>query len=208
MDEPDTHSQLPVDNRESDVSELSPSDDLPPVAPETDLVRAALADARGIVRATPRRRGRDAARRTRRDNLAGRRRDADQLGGYSAAGPDPDHDPQLVGSLLAGYVDERGWSKPLAEARVFADWATLVGAGVADHCAPQSLRQGELRIVAESTAWATQLRLLAGTLLARLVAELGSDVVSKLHISGPVGPSWKHGGWSVRGARGPRDTYG
>jgi predicted nucleic acid-binding Zn ribbon protein len=40
------------------------------------------------------------------------------------------------------------------------------------------------------------------------VAELGQQVVTKLIITGPVGPSWKHGGWSVRGARGPRDTYG
>jgi predicted nucleic acid-binding Zn ribbon protein len=176
---------------------------------EPDLVRSALADARGIVRTTPRRRDRDAARRSRRDNLAGRRRpDADRLGGYSAAGPDPDHDPELIGSLLAGYVSERGWNRPLAEARVFAEWGALVGEGVAAHCSPQSLRQGELRIVAESTAWATQLRLLSSTLLVRLVAELGSDVVTKLHISGPAGPSWKHGGWSVRGARGPRDTYG
>lgn len=221
----------PVDNAEIGQLEVSPSGDEPVESEvasvvdfalesaaesaesaggsETDLVRSALADARGIVRTTPRRRGRDAARRTRRDNLAGRRRaDADQLGGYSAAGPDPDHDPELVGSLLAGYVSERGWNRPLAEARVFAEWGSLVGDGVAAHCSPQSLRQGELRIVAESTAWATQLRLLSSTLLVRLVAELGSDVVTKLHISGPVGPSWKHGGWSVRGARGPRDTYG
>jgi predicted nucleic acid-binding Zn ribbon protein len=114
----------------------------------------------------------------------------------------------LIGSLLADYVDERGWDRPLAEARVFADWPALVGPDVAAHCAPESLRDGELRISAESTAWATQLRLLGGTLLARLVAELGPDVVTKLIITGPVGPSWKHGGWSVRGARGPRDTYG
>jgi predicted nucleic acid-binding Zn ribbon protein len=65
-----------------------------------------------------------------------------------------------------------------------------------------------LRIAAESTAWATQLRLLAAAMLARLVAELGPDVVTKLVITGPTAPSWKHGGFSVRGARGPRDTYG
>jgi predicted nucleic acid-binding Zn ribbon protein len=167
-----------------------------------DLARSALADARGIARTTPRRRDRDAARRTRRENLGGRR------GGYSGAGPDPVLDPQRIGPLLAGYVEERGWDRPLAEARVFADWPALVGADVAAHCAPQSLTTGELRIAAESTAWATQLRMLAGTLLARLVAELGPDVVTKLIITGPVGPSWKHGGRSVRGARGPRDTYG
>jgi predicted nucleic acid-binding Zn ribbon protein len=91
---------------------------------------------------------------------------------------------------------------------VFAEWPALVGADVAAHCTPLTLTDGELRITAESTAWATQLRLLGSTLLARLVSELGPEVVTKLVITGPVGPSWKHGGRSVRGARGPRDTYG
>jgi predicted nucleic acid-binding Zn ribbon protein len=91
---------------------------------------------------------------------------------------------------------------------VFAEWPALVGADIAAHCTPTALTAGELRISAESTAWATQLRLLGATLLARLVGELGSEVVTKLVITGPVGPSWKHGGRSVRGSRGPRDTYG
>jgi predicted nucleic acid-binding Zn ribbon protein len=172
-------------------------------ARETDLARAALDGARRMGRFAPRRRDRDAARRTRRENLAGRNK-----GGYSSAGPDLTRDPQRLGPLLAGYVEERGWDRPLAEARLFAEWPSLVGADVAAHCAPQSLAGGELRIAAESTAWATQLRMLAGTLLARLVAEVGPEVVTRLSITGPVGPSWKHGGRSVRGARGPRDTYG
>jgi predicted nucleic acid-binding Zn ribbon protein len=96
----------------------------------------------------------------------------------------------------------------MAEARVFAEWPRLVGTDIAAHCVPQVLDAGELRISAESTAWATQLRLLAAMLLARLRAELGPDVVTKLVITGPVGPTWKHGGWSRRGGRGPRDTYG
>jgi predicted nucleic acid-binding Zn ribbon protein len=167
------------------------------------LPRSALAGARRMARGSGRRRDRDAARRTRRENLAGRNR-----GGYSSPGPDLASDPQRIGPLLAGYIDERGWDRPLAQARIFAEWPSLVGADVAAHCTPQSLNGSELRIVAESTAWATQLRLLAATLLARLVAELGPEVVTKLIITGPSGPSWKHGGWSVRGARGPRDTYG
>lgn len=127
--------------------------------------------------------------------------------GYSSAAPD-NRDPQSVGRVLSDYVGDRGWERPLSEARVFADWAALVGGDVAAHCDPVQLRGGELRVAAESTAWATQLRMLAGTLLARLADELGPHVVTKLIISGPTGPSWKHGGFSVRGARGPRDTYG
>ena len=168
-----------------------------------DLARDALAGARRIARPRRGRRDTDRARRTRRENLTGRNR-----GGYSAPGPDQASDPQPIGALLGAYGEERGWDRPLAEARFFAEWPALVGADVAAHCAPQSLAAGELRIAAESTAWATQLRLLASTLLARLVAELGPHVVTKLIITGPVGPSWKHGGWSVRGGRGPRDTYG
>jgi predicted nucleic acid-binding Zn ribbon protein len=173
-----------------------------------DLTRSALANARGIVRRSPR--GSAAGRRTRRDNLAGRRRGAGERnrGGFSGPGPDPERDPHLVGPLLAGYLAERGWDAELAHARVFAEWPALVGADVAAHCRPESLHEGQLRIAAESTAWATQLRLLSSTLLARLVAELGPGVVAGLHITGPVGPSWRHGTWSVRGSRGPRDTYG
>ena len=181
-----------------DGSESSSSGD-----PALDALAAARKIARGG-RAGRGGRDREVARRIRRENLAGRGRRS----GYSGPGPDPERDPQLVGSILAGHVSDRGWQRPLAEARVFAEWPALVGPDVAAHSTPQSLTDGELRISAESTAWATQLRLLSATLLARLVGELGPDVVSKLVISGPVGPSWKHGGRSVRGSRGPRDTYG
>ncbi len=155
-----------------------------------DLTRAALRQAQGLGRA---------ARKPRR-----RRRAGDT---YSGSGPD-DRDPQLVGGILNGLMDDRGWQRPVTEARIFTDWPTLVGADIARHCRPESLRSGELRIGAESTAWATQLRMISSKLLARLADELGAGVVTALVVSGPSGPSWKHGGWSVRGARGPRDTYG
>ncbi len=140
---------------------------------------------------------------TRRDNLLARRKSP----GYTAAGPD-EFDPVTIGSLVNNFITEEGWERPVTEARVFTEWAALVGPDNARHCQPVSLESGELRIAAESTAWATQLRLLSAALLARLVAELGPDIVSKLVITGPVAPSWKHGRLSVRGARGPRDTYG
>ncbi|MGI8760929.1 MAG: DUF721 domain-containing protein [Jatrophihabitantaceae bacterium] len=169
-----------------------------PTSADKDAVKQALAGAQRISRSRSVR----PARRVRDENLRGRAR-----GGFSGPAPD-DTDPQPIGGLFAGYVADRDWQRPLAEATVFADWAGLVGPEVASHSRPESLRDGELRLSAESTAWATQLRLLAATLLARLARELGPDVVRKLIISGPAGPSWKHGGYSVRGARGPRDTYG
>lgn len=139
-----------------------------------------------------------------RDSV-GRRRNG-RPRGYSGPGPDP-RDPQLLGTVLARLVKARGWQRPTAEATVFGAWERVVGPDVAKHSRPVKLEEGELTVEAESTAWATQLRLLAGSLLRRIAAEVGHDVVRKLHIHGPAAPSWSRGPRRVRG-RGPRDTYG
>ena len=126
--------------------------------------------------------------------------------GYTGPGPDP-RDPQLFGSVLAKLVRARGWQRPAAEAKVFGEWESVVGADVAAHCRPIKLEQGELTVEAESTAWATQLRLLAARLLVRIAGEVGDNVVKRLHIHGPTAPTWQRGQRRIRG-RGPRDTYG
>ncbi len=129
-----------------------------------------------------------------------------RLRGYSGPGPDP-RDPQPFGSVLARLMKARGWQKPAAEATLFAAWERTVGPEISAHCRPVRLADGELTVEAESTAWATQLRLLAGKLLGRIAAEVGHGVVKKLNIHGPTAPSWSRGPRRVRG-RGPRDTYG
>jgi predicted nucleic acid-binding Zn ribbon protein len=60
----------------------------------------------------------------------------------------------------------------------------------------------------DSTAWATNLKLLLPTVLKRLNEELGQETVKLVDVLGPTGPSWKKGPRSVRDGRGPRDTYG
>jgi predicted nucleic acid-binding Zn ribbon protein len=160
---------------------------------------------------TGQRRGTDQGRGTgqepARAGKSGRsRRGATPRRGWSGAGPDP-RDPQPFGAVLAKLVKNRGWQRPAAEATVFGQWDRVVGAGVAEHCRPVKLEGGELTVEAVSTAWATQLRLLAGRLLKQIAAEVGHNVVTKLHIHGPAAPSWTRGRRRVRG-RGPRDTYG
>ncbi|WP_203710649.1 DUF721 domain-containing protein [Asanoa siamensis] len=129
-----------------------------------------------------------------------------RLRGYSGPGPDP-RDPQLLGAVMERLVKARGWQKPAAEATVFGAWEKVVGPDIAAHCRPIKLADGELTVEAESTAWATQLRLLAANLLKRIAGEVGHNVVKKLHIHGPAAPSWSRGPRRVQG-RGPRDTYG
>jgi predicted nucleic acid-binding Zn ribbon protein len=125
---------------------------------------------------------------------------------WSGPGPD-ERDPQPFGRLVSRVALDRGWSPRLTDATVLGRWPHLVGAEIADHCTPISLRDGELVLQAESTAWATQLRTLQRQLLSRLAAAVGKDVVRRIRVVGPAGPSWRHGPRHVRG-RGPRDTYG
>ena len=125
---------------------------------------------------------------------------------WSGAGPD-ERDPQPFGRLVSRVALDRGWSPRLTDATVLGRWPHLVGSEIADHCTPLSLRDGELVLQAESTAWATQLRQLQRQLLSRLAGAVGKDVVRRIRVVGPSGPSWRHGPRHVRG-RGPRDTYG
>lgn len=125
---------------------------------------------------------------------------------WSGAGPD-DRDPQPFGKLVSRVSLDRGWSPRLTDATVLGRWPQLVGPDIADHCTPVSLRDGELVLQAESTAWATQLRQLQRQLLTRLAASVGRDVVKRIRVVAPSAPTWKHGPRTVRG-RGPRDTYG
>jgi predicted nucleic acid-binding Zn ribbon protein len=173
----------------------SPTGDAEPRGPE--LARAVIEAAQ----ASRARRAGSAAPRSGGGAVRARRQR-----GYSGPGPDA-RDPQVFGAILARLVKVRGWQKPAAEARVFGAWADVVGADLAGHCRPVRLEGGELVIEAESTAWATQLRLLTPKLLARVREAVGAGVVTSLSVHGPLAPSWAKGPKRVRG-RGPRDTYG
>lgn len=102
---------------------------------------------------------------------------------------------------------DRGWERTASAAAVVGRWDQLVGADIAAHARPTSLVDGQLVLVAESTVWATQLRLLSGQLLARIAGEVGAGVVTRIRVHGPTAPSWQRGPRRVAG-RGPRDTYG
>jgi predicted nucleic acid-binding Zn ribbon protein len=117
-------------------------------------------------------------------------------------------DPQPLNAAIGGLIDERGWALPAAVGSVFGRWAQIVGPELAAHTVPDGLADGELTISADSTAWATQVRLLAGQLVRRLNAELGDGVVRKVKVRGPATALRRPGEWRVRGSRGPRDTYG
>jgi predicted nucleic acid-binding Zn ribbon protein len=144
--------------------------------------------------------GRDAARRRR-----GRRRTGETQS--SGAHPD-DRDPQTLDATIGRLVAEHGWGTDVAVHGVFSRWHQIVGREVAEHCRPERYADARLTVRADSTAWATQVRLLAPTVVRRLNEELGDGTVAVLDVLGPNLPSWTKGRRSVRDGRGPRDTYG
>ncbi|WP_162891369.1 DUF721 domain-containing protein [Aeromicrobium sp. A1-2] len=117
-------------------------------------------------------------------------------------------EPSPLADLLGQVVNDQGWDERLAAQRVFTDWAGIVGPEVAQHSEVIAFDDGEVEVRTDSTAWATQLRMLAPRVVAKLNEQLGDGSVLRIIVRGPQAPSWKKGPRSIRGARGPRDTYG
>jgi len=118
-------------------------------------------------------------------------------------------DPAPLNAAISGLISEAGWELAVATGSVFGRWGQIVGQDLAAHTSPESLSDaGELVVHADSTAWATQLRLLASQLVRRLNVELGDGAVRKVLVRGPGSASKQAGQWRVKGSRGERDTYG
>lgn len=189
-------------NQDSDIDVGTAADPSPSSSPQAvDPARRALEQARAAARASGQAVGQGRASPRRSGVRALRRRR-----GWSGPRPD-ERDPQPLSTGVMALVKARGWSDQVAEGLIFGRWAGVVGSDIAAHAVPVSLTHGVLSVQAESTAWATQLRMLQAQVLAKIGAAVGRDVVRCLKISGPTGPSWRKGQRHVRG-RGPRDTYG
>jgi len=137
----------------------------------------------------------------------GSRRRKWQRGTTSSGAHPDDRDPQSLDTTLGRFVTDHGWETELRVHGVFSRWEAIVGHDVAQHVTPESYADGRLVVRTDSTAWATQMKLLAPDVVRRLNEVLGAETVRVIDISGPRGPSWKKGRLRVKG-RGPRDTYG
>lgn len=157
-----------------------------------DLARAI---ARGLA-------GRTAPRASRPGGPRRRRREVSSSGAH----PD-DRDPQSMDVTLGRFVTDQGWETELRVHGVFSRWDAIVGREVAQHVKPESFADGRLLVRTDSTAWATQMKLLAPDVVRRLNDVLGDETVRVIDVAGPRAPSWTKGRLRVKG-RGPRDTYG
>lgn len=116
-------------------------------------------------------------------------------------------DPRGIGEVMDALTSKLGWDSSLAKSELLASWESIVGAETAEHSHPVSIDEGVLAVRCDSTAWATQLRLMRVQILNLIVSRYPEAGIESLRFEGPGAPSWKRGPRSVPG-RGPRDTYG
>jgi predicted nucleic acid-binding Zn ribbon protein len=116
-------------------------------------------------------------------------------------------DPRGLGNIVDALTTELGWSSPLAQSELMEGWVDLAGEETAKHSTPLGISEGVLTVSCESTAWATQLRIMRAELMTRIAVRFPDAGIQSIRFQGPEAPSWKRGPRSIPG-RGPRDTYG
>ena len=115
-------------------------------------------------------------------------------------------EPKPIGELLNELIQERDWKSGLSEGEIFVKWGEIVGADIAANSQPIEIKDEKLIIKCASTAWATQLNLIKAQLLQSIQSI--APKINSLEIIGPNSPSWRKGLRTIKGAKGPRDTYG
>lgn len=116
-------------------------------------------------------------------------------------------DPRGIAEVMDALTARLGWNSPLARSEMLASWAELVGEETASHSSPVGIEDGVLTVSCDSTAWATQLRLMRSQIITRMMERFPDAGIESVRFDGPGVPSWKRGPRSIPG-RGPRDTYG
>ncbi len=116
-------------------------------------------------------------------------------------------DPKGIAEVVDALTARLGWNSPLARSELIASWADIVGTETAGHSTPVGIEEGMLTVSCDSTAWATQLRLMRSEILTHIARRYPDAGIVTLRFDGPGVPSWKRGPRSIPG-RGPRDTYG
>jgi predicted nucleic acid-binding Zn ribbon protein len=92
-------------------------------------------------------------------------------------------DPKPLGELLSTLVSGRGWEERMRVGRLRDQWASVVGPDVAARSTPVALNGGVLSIRADGAAWATELTLLARSIVDKVDSYLGGGVVREVRVS-------------------------
>ncbi len=92
--------------------------------------------------------------------------------------------------LLGSFGKRLGMEDARATGVIWARWSEIVGPQIAAHAEPSSLKEGILRIRADSPAWATEIGYLGTAIVSAANREAGSKIVDRVVVwTGPRPPS-------------------
>lgn len=93
-----------------------------------------------------------------------------------------EQDPKPVAESLDRISRRLGAPRSGVMTAVFSGWEGLVGAEIASHARPLSLRSGVLVLSADEPAWASQLRFMATELIARIHEATGLSDIREIQV--------------------------
>lgn len=94
--------------------------------------------------------------------------------------------PRRIGDLLDDAGRRAGVTAPIETGKLWAQWRQIVGPEVSAHAQPSSLRDGILRVRADSPAWATEIGYLGEEIRRRANDAAGRAIVTEVRVwTGP-----------------------
>lgn len=81
-----------------------------------------------------------------------------------------------LGSVLGAEISRRGWKKDISGGWIMANWSALVGEKIAAHTKIEMLKDKKLFITCDSTAWATNLRMMQRDILQTIASKVGPEI--------------------------------
>ncbi len=85
-----------------------------------------------------------------------------------------------LSSILDEILKARGMGSRLKESRVFGRWEKIVGAVIARHAQPQSVRGKKLSVQVDNSSWMQQLSLLKPELIEKVNRALGGGAIQDI----------------------------
>ena len=88
--------------------------------------------------------------------------------------------PSTLGEILGKVMGEHGLGRGGMMAKLLSVWDNTVGAGIAKHALPESIKGGRLTVIVDSPVWMHQLSMMAPGLIEKINSVMGADTVEDI----------------------------
>ena len=87
-----------------------------------------------------------------------------------------------VGDILAKLEKTTNLGDTLEKSRIWAEWEGIAGEEMARHCRPRTVKEGQLRIEADSAVWMHRVNYRKWNLIKGINRRLGKALVSDIFV--------------------------